>query len=158
MSKAWRDRQAAMHAMVGYETSGNDGVAGGTYNDGGDGPNDIGDPEMPGPRETYIPDAANHVSYQPGKVGVIRDPVDWEAGGEPGMTKFIGQFGPVESTNVDAHNLNGAMAVVRRMEDTNYGPVGAEQYTGILATLYAMQESNAYFPNEVSQADIIKAY
>lgn len=154
MSKAWRERQLAAIAAIGYEPTGNDQAWSGELDTQYD---DVRYPGDAGRGKETHPDSANHISYVHGPSGSIRNPVDYEVGGVPGMTKFIGMVGPVESTNVDAHDFRGQSAIIRRFADTNYGPVGAENYTGILATLYAMQETNAYFPNEVSQVDLIKA-
>lgn len=113
-------------------------------------------PSFPGPREDYTPDAANYVTYG-APVGNIRDQVDWEIGGQPGMTKFVGSTGVVGRNSYDAFDFMGEQAVVRRMADTNYGPVTGSDYNALLATLYVYQEANQYFPNEAAQGDVIKA-
>lgn len=112
--------------------------------------------DYPGPREDRTVDAANHATfaYDP---GTIRDQVDWAIGGVPGLTKGVGSTGVTDPQTVDAHNFRGQMAVVRRMPDTNYGPVKTADHNSILALIYQMAETNAYLPNEVSQADLIRA-
>lgn len=109
---------------------------------------------FPGPREIRFLDSQNYVSSHSG-VGDIEDNVDWEVGGIPGMTKAVYSTGVVESTNVDAHDFDGAQAIIRRMPDTNFGDVGTADYNSQLAFLYAMSEADIYFPNETSQSDLI---
>lgn len=115
-------------------------------------------PGFPGPRETRIVDADNYnqrtFTYDP---GVIRDRVDWAEGGVAGFTKSVGSIGVTDPKTIDAHDFQGQMAVVRRMPDTNYGPVATSDHNSILSLLYMMQESSHYFPNEVSQADVIRS-
>lgn len=110
----------------------------------------------PGPREDRTVDAANYSTgtFDP---GTIRDNVDWSIGGIPGLTKSVGSVGVTDPQTVDAHDFRGQMAVVRRMADTNYGPVKTADHNSILSLLYQMAETNSYFPNEVSQADLIRA-
>jgi hypothetical protein len=114
---------------------------------------------FPGPRETRFVDAANRtMPLQQLAVGDIEDAVEWDIGGVSGATKFVGSEGVTDPATVDAHSFLGEMAVIRRMPDTNYGPVaGGEDNNALLSLLYSMQETNHFFPNEVSQADIIKA-
>lgn len=115
-------------------------------------------PSFPGPREVRILDSEN-VDMPTGGIAIdsIRDNVNWDIGGVPGMTKNVGSTGVTDPQTVDQHNFVGEMAVIRRMPDTNFGPVKTADSNSLLSLLYAMQESNHYFPNEVSQADIIKA-
>lgn len=117
---------------------------------------------FPGPRETRYLDSQNHqyfgsdyaIDSVDGRVGVQPQ---WDVDGIVGQTKFVGSSGVTDPQTVDAHNFLGEMAVIRRMPDTNYGPVKTNDHNSLLSLLYAMQESAHYFPNEVSQADIIKA-
>lgn len=110
----------------------------------------------PGPREDYTPDSANY-TIDSSAVGVIRDQIDWEVGGQPGMTKFVGSTGVVGRNSYDQFDFSGEQTVVRRAADTNYGPVTGTDYNALLATLYVYQEANQYFPNEAAQGDVIKA-
>jgi hypothetical protein len=114
------------------------------------------DPGYPGPRETRLYDLYRTptFTFDP---GTIRDQVDWAAGGIPGDMKVVGSTGVTDSKNVDAHEFKGQMVTVRRMPDTNYGPVSGTDHNSLLSLLYSMQESSHYFPNEVSQADIIRS-
>jgi hypothetical protein len=105
--------------------------------------------------EDFHSDAQNYPTFVH-PVGTIRDDIDWEIGGLPGLTKWVGTTGVVESSNVDAHDFTGEMAYVRRHNVDMSGPVGSDDYNSLLALLYATQESNAFFPNEVSQADMIR--
>lgn len=111
----------------------------------------------PGPRETRLLDASNWnrstFMYDPD----VRDRVDWAATGVAGFTKSVGSMGVTDPSTVDRHDYQGQMAVVRRMPDTNYGPVVTSDHNSMLSLLYAMQESTHYFPNDISQADIIKS-
>jgi len=115
------------------------------------------EPGFPGPREIRTVDAQNFrhslETFDPD----IHDYVDWAAGGVPGFTKTVGSVGVTDPATVDRHDFIGQMAVVRRFPDTNYGPVKTSDHNSILSLLYAMQESSHYFPNEVSQRDILKA-
>ncbi len=114
-------------------------------------------PQFPGPRERRFVDAQNSVMVPTTVTESIRDNVEWDVGGIPGETKNVGSTGVTDPQTVDAHSFTGEMAVIRRMPDTNYGPVKTADSNSLLSLLYAMSESNHYFPNEVSQADIIKA-
>ena len=111
----------------------------------------------PGPRETRIVDAENwnHPTfmYDPN----AHDYVNWATGGIAGHTKIVGSMGVTDPKTIDAHDFAGMMAVVRRMPDTNYGPVGQDTHNAMLSLIYAMQESSHYFPNEISQQDVIKS-
>lgn len=115
------------------------------------------DPAYPGPREGRILDADNWNHSVPTYDPQIRDNVDWAAGGEPGHTKAVGSVGVTDPQNVDTHDFRGYTAVIRRMPDTNYGPVkGGQDHNSLLSLLYSMQESNAFFPGDIAQQDIIK--
>lgn len=112
---------------------------------------------FPGPRERRFVDAQNVQMRFINPVMSVRDNVDWAVGGIPGMTKFVGSEGVTDPQTVDAHDFRGEMAIIRRLPDTNYGPVGTADHNSLLSLLYAMQESSHYFPNETSQRDVIKA-
>ena len=112
----------------------------------------------PGPRETRILDADNY-RMPDFAIDKITDNVKWDATGVPGDTKIVGSMGVTDPQTVETHTWDrpGQMAVVRRMPDTNYGPVGTADHNSLLPLLYAMQETAAYYPNDISQIDIIKA-
>lgn len=114
---------------------------------------------FPGPKEEFDADSENKRGWTTGKLGFIaHNDVDVEVDGAPGDTKYVGSYiGPVEPTTVDAHNFTGAQAIVRRLPDTNYGPVATSDHNSLLSILYAMQESNAFYPNETSQIDLVKS-
>ncbi len=153
MSYHHRKRQRAIHLAQQHEfyeaPSGNELAMS----------NEIGEyPAMfTGPRETVFSDADNYVMTNSGVIDSIRDDVQWDVGGIQGQTKNVGSTGVTDPQTVDAHSFTGEMAVIRRMPDTNYGPVKTADSNSLLSLLYQMTESNHYFPNEVSQADIIKA-
>lgn len=133
-----------------YDASGDEDAQSGEWD------SQFDDAGYPGPIEHFVPDAANYPSPHGGVV-TIKDFIDYEIGGLPGDTKMVYATGVVEPTNVDAHNLSGGMVVVRRMADTNYGPVATSDHNSLLSLLYAMQESTAFFPNETSQIDMVKS-
>lgn len=114
--------------------------------------------DFPGPREDRFVDAENYVPFGPDyAIDSIRDNVQWDIGGIIGQTKNVGSTGVTDPQTVDAHSFTGQMAVIRRMPDTNYGPVKTSDHNSLLSLLYAMQEGSHYFPNEASQIDVIKA-
>lgn len=133
-----------------YEPTGNEVSMSGEWD------TDYGDGAYPVVLEKRFVDAQNTQAFSMA-AGDIQDKVDWEVGGKPGMTKGVWGERVVNPYNVDAHDFNGQQAIVRRMADTNYGPVGTADHNSLLGILYEAQETNRYFPSEVSQADIIKA-
>lgn len=115
-------------------------------------------PMFPGTiREEVFTDADNYRMQFPTLNDDFRDHVDWAVGGIPGETKNVGSTGVVTPYGVDAHDFRGEMAVIRRYAPSMEGPTGGTDHNGLLSLLYAMQESSAYFPNDVSQVDVIKA-
>jgi hypothetical protein len=113
------------------------------------------EPGYPGPREIRVVDAANSQTFAFAPYN--HDNVQWDVGGVAGDTKFVGSTGVTDPQTVDRHDFAGQMAVVRRMPETNYGPVKTSDHNSMLALLYKMQESSHYFPNEISQADVIRS-
>lgn len=150
MSARWRKRKAL--ESLPYETTGNAPAMGGDLDS--EFSDQLGYAVAD---ETFFPDAANTTEFSSGPVGNIDDRIDYEIGGKPGDTKAVYGMGVVSPYNVDAHDYDGGQAIIRRMPDGNYGPVGAGDYNSMLGLLYAMQETSYYYPNEQSQADIIKA-
>lgn len=154
MSKAWRDRQ-----IVDYEPTGNEQAWSGELD------SQYLDSDYPGPKENYHADSEN-VSGFSHAVVTIKDALQYEQSesysapyiqGYPALTMSVGSTGVVDSSNVDAHYFDGGSAVIRRMHVDMSGPVATSDHNSLLGILYAMQESNAYFPNEVSQVDMIRA-
>lgn len=134
-----------------YETPSGNGVAWGGEINGLIGPG------FPGPRVTDLLQSQNYQHYG-SPVGDISNRFDQEVGGIPGDTKFNGSMGVTDPQTVDAHNFQGQMATVRRMPDWHDGPVaGGTDYNALLPVLFAMQETARYYPQEVVQADLIKA-
>lgn len=114
--------------------------------------------EYPGTiREDAFNDAENYQMHFPTLNMDFRDHVDWAVGGVPGDTKNVGSLGVVTPYGVDTHDFQGEMAVIRRMSPNMEGPTSGSDHNSLLSLLYAMQESSHYFPNDVSQIDIIKA-
>ena len=144
-------RIAALHEW--YEApSGNEEALGGDIDS-------IGySPSYPGARETRLLDADN-VVMPDYAIDKITDMVKWDAEGIPGQTKIVGSMGVTDPQTVETHTWDrpGEMAVIRRMPDTNYGPVKTSDHNSLLSLLYAMQETAAYYPNDISQIDVIKA-
>jgi hypothetical protein len=142
-------RSAVLHEF--YETpSGNGEAWGGDVDTGFS-------PAFPGPRPVDMLQSQNHQHFgEP--VGVIRNPIDYEVGGMPGATKFNGTMGVTDPQTVDAHNFQGQYAEIRRLPDWHDGPVaGGQDHNALLPILYAMQQTARYYPQEVVQADLIKA-
>jgi hypothetical protein len=88
-----------------------------------------------------------------------RTNVEWDATGVRGFTKSVGSIGVTDPQTVETHTWDrpGEMAVIRRMPDTNYGPVKTSDHNSLLSLLYAMQETASFFPNDISQVDVIRA-
>ena len=151
-------RIAAMHEW--YESpSGQEEAMGGEIDSLG------WEASFPGPRETRILDSTNLDHRLDTSLEMVptmlqtRDMVEWDAGGVAGYTKAVGSIGVTDPQTVETHTWDrqGQMAVVRRMPDTNYGPVKTSDHNSLLALLYATQETANFFPNEISQIDVIRA-
>lgn len=118
------------------------------------------DASFPGPRETRILDSDNYrMGMAEATLAHTPDTVEWDIGGIRGDTKTVGSVGVTDPQTVETHTWDrpGEMAVIRRLPDTNYGPVGTSDHNSLLSLLYAMQETAAFFPNDVSQIDVIRA-
>ena len=115
-------------------------------------------PEMPGPREVrYLDSSESWQRHIMGDNPDVRDRVDWAAGGQSGFGQNVGSSGVTDPQTVDRHDFQGDYAEIRRMADTNYGPVKTSDHNSILSLLALYQESSHYFPNEMSQQDLWKA-
>lgn len=114
------------------------------------------DPQFPGQTELFHAGAnAQPLSFGP--VGDIQDRIDWEIGGVSGeVDNFPWSLGVVSSDLVENFELDGRQAIIRRMDDNNYGPVGTSDHNMLLAMSYA-QQINQFYPNEQSQYDLIRA-
>jgi len=150
MSRAWRNRQKERMEELPYEPTGNEVSMSGEWD------TDYGDQAYPVYLEERFVDAQNGPTFV-FAAGNIQDVVDWEVGGRPGDTKGVWGEGVVNPYNVDAHDYQGQQAVIRRISPDMNGPVSTADHNSMLGLLYEMQETNRYFPSEVSQADIIKA-
>lgn len=150
MSRAWRNRQKERMEELPYEPTGNEVSASGEWD------TDYGDQAYPVYLEKRFVDAQNGPTFA-FAAGNIQDDINWEVGGKPGNTKAVYGEGVVNPYNVDAHDFRGQQAVIRRISPDMSGPVGTPDHNAMLGILYEMQETNRYFPSEVSQADIIKA-
>ena len=123
------------------------------------------DREYPKDLEHFHPDSRN-VPVPHAGVVTIKDALDYEIretyggpyiqGGQA-LTHAMFSTGVVEPTNVDAHYLDGSQAIIRRMADTNFGPVATSDHNSLLSLLHSMQESSAYYPNEASQLNVIQS-
>lgn len=153
MSAKWR-RERALQAVAATEQE-----AGNWEGQGGE-LDLMYPPGFPGPKEIRMVDASNAVTFntEARGVGIIKDYVDWEVGGQPGATKNVGSTGVVDPHTVDQHNFYGEMAIVRRQPDVNRaGPVGTADHNSLLAQLWLMQQTSQFYPQEAAQVDLIRA-
>jgi len=123
------------------------------------------DAGYPGPLEHFTPDADNYAVGHSG-VGSIKNLIQYEQSepysgpyiqGGLALTMNVGSTGVVDPSNVDAHNLDGGQAIIRRFAEDSYGPVATSDHNSLLSLLYAMQETASYLPNESSQIDMVRA-
>lgn len=116
-------------------------------------------PGFPGPREVRLYSEYREPIGVLAVNPIIHDDIDWTTGGLYGQQMVVGSTGVTDPQTVDTHDFHGYMAVIRRMPDSKYGqgPVATSDHNSLLSLLYAMQESSHYFPNDVSQMDVIKA-
>lgn len=124
------------------------------------GSNGYGD-EYPGSREDFHAEFENAVESDlaPNPQLVIRDNIDWTIGGQMGVVnRFPYSTGDVESGYVENFDLTGEQIYLRRETEARqlYGPVGTSDSNALLALAYA-QMQNQYYPNEASQADLIRS-
>lgn len=114
-----------------------------------------GGERFPGPVE-YFHTGADATPYTYTPVGVIRDNIDWEIGGESGDANgYLWSTGVVDPNTVENFDLTGQQQIIRRMADTNYGPVATADHNALLAMAYA-QQMNQFYPSEESQYDLIR--
>lgn len=112
--------------------------------------------EYAGGREYYHTEFATE--HKPLAAPLGREPgIDYEIGGERGRVDALPySLGVVSSDAVENFELTGEMAYLRRETEARMG-VGAVQtadYMASLAVTYAAAASQ-YYPNEVSQADLV---
>lgn len=121
------------------------------------------DSSFPGPREIRVTQTTD--SYFPAYAGVgsIRDDSvsgpNREVGGRAGEVGDLPySLGVVDSNTVENFELTGQQAIIRRMPNPggNTGPVGTSDHNMMLALAYE-QQVNQYYPNEASQADLIRS-
>jgi len=95
---------------------------------------------------------------QPVPVGVVRDQVDWEIGGERGLVDNVPYtLGVVESNTVENFDLRGAQAVIRSMPNPSAtGDVRTSDSNQLLAAQFA-QMANNVFPTDASRLDIVRS-
>jgi len=113
-----------------------------------------------GPREIYHPMAAGFYPADPQSLagqGDISDKIDWEIGGNPGVVGDNAySLGVVDSTTVEDFGMRGEQAIIRRQRNpSDTGDVGTSDSNALLSLLYA-QSVNGYYPNEASQADLVR--
>lgn len=91
-------------------------------------------------------------------IGVVKDMVDYEVGGQSGLVNdWPYGTGVVSSDAVENFNLTGEQAIIRRQPDPNrVGPVGTSDHNQLLQLAYA-QSVNQFYPNEQSQFDLIRS-
>lgn len=162
MGAKWRNKQASRsstpapndHGLTGDTTDGDI-----TYVDAQQGWYKYLPPPVshyPGPVELEV--APWELAYKPtpAPIGMIRDMIDWEVGGQRGYvdnTPF--SLGVVDSNTVEDFNWRGERAIIRRPRNpAEAGAVGTADSNALLAIIYAQGASRVY-PNEVSQADLV---
>lgn len=128
---------------------------------GGNQPLDMLSARFPGQREIFHPEADRYTpatGVMDGQGNDTYNLIDREIGGQRGWINDLPySTGVVSSDLVEDFNLDGRQAVIRRQgTKQGVGPVGTSDSNGRLALLYA-QAVNEYFPNEASQADLVRA-
>lgn len=120
-------------------------------------------PAFPGQRETVHTEAEGRPSGRLSGVGSVRDDSvsgpGREVGGQPGLVDGVPySLGVVSSDLVENFALTGQQAIIRRQANPggNTGPVGTSDHNMLLALAYE-QQVNQFYPNEASQADLVRA-
>lgn len=114
--------------------------------------------QYPGPREHYHPGDLGSAPM-PVPIGYIKDLVDYEVEGVRGLVDNAPySTGVVSSDLVENYWLDGSQAYIRRARSPQDrgGPVGTSDSNALLAIAYA-QAVNQFYPNEASQADLVKS-
>lgn len=128
---------------------------------GGNTPEVEANPLYPGPREYFHPEAAEFTPSKLKMDGQGNDTfnmIDREMDGLRGAVDDQPySLGVVSSDLTENFWLGGQQAVIRRGRNpSEHGPVGTSDYSGRQALQYAMSV-NQFFPNEASQADLVRA-
>lgn len=87
----------------------------------------------------------------------IKDDIDYQVDGQMGLVnRFPYSTGEVSSDAQENFALTGEQVYLRRESEGRqlYGPVGTSDSSALLALAYAQQQ-NMYYPNEMSQADLV---
>lgn len=92
-------------------------------------------------------------------VGSVKDQINYEVQGQRGRLDTLPySTGVVDASLVENFEYRGQQVMLRRETDKRQavGPVGTSDYAGGLAITYAMLTSR-FYPNEVSQSDLVRA-
>jgi hypothetical protein len=115
--------------------------------------------DYPGSREDFHAEFEDAPMSELGgnATAVIRDDIDQQIDGQMGLVnRFPYSMGEVSSDAQENFALTGEQIFLRRDSEQRqmYGPVGTSDSSALLALAYAQQQ-NMYYPNEVSQADLV---
>lgn len=167
MSQAFRNRRsngsarvpsniAARNANVDTSTQDNHPLMGGDANEYFTDPGAHNFPTV-GKETRHVMAGWQDASY-PSRQFSNHDPIDYEVGGEHG--KVNGNpysVGVVSSDAVENFSLDGRQAIIRRGRNpSDVGPVGTSDHNTLIGLALA-QSVNAYYPNERSQSDVVRA-
>jgi hypothetical protein len=167
MSKKFRDKRAASSMQYVYDTDDiiyNNEMIDTSFDDanGGEGSDSyfgttVMDYQYPSPMEIVHTEAEGYTPVG-SPIGSIKDPIDYEVGGQRGRVDNLPySTGVVSSDLVENFELDGRQAVIRRMRNpSSVGPVGTSDHNMILALAYR-QMTNQFYPNEGSQADLVRS-
>lgn len=91
-------------------------------------------------------------------VGSIKDMIDYEVGGSRGIVDYqTYSTGVVSSDLMENFALTGEQAIIRRGRNPSaVGPVATADHNTLLSLAYA-QATSQFYPNERSQADLIRS-
>lgn len=121
------------------------------------------EPQYPGQWEVINREADRYtpaVGYIDSQGNDTYNLIDREIGGQRGWVDDLPySMGVVSSDLVENYALTGEQAVIRRTRNpSDHGstPVGTSDYSSHLALLYEMNASE-FYPNEMSQADLVRS-
>lgn len=113
---------------------------------------------LPGPRSDWHPETGG-VGFSTLGAGDMDDHIDYEIGGQSGAIDNTAYAinGPVTSDGMENFWLSGETAIIRRGRNpADHGPVGTSDSNALLSVIYD-QLANQYYPNEASQADLVRS-